>query len=202
MKSHISLNTSSDLSLPRAASAGAGRSREEVRLRARSERWRRAKAFLGYAAVQVVVLVFAALIALTLHGPWARGARAHAATLPMPPTAPLPELLAPVSTSRLPEQPAPVSTAPLPELLTPAGLDRLREETIMGDPGAGRELVAMLLERYERAGDTDDLFEAVQWMDRGWASGDYQQSGLASRVFERHCGHKVLRWHWLCDRGE
>ena len=84
----------------------------------------------------------------------------------------------------------------------PVALDVLREDTSMGDPRAALTLVGALLDRYEGAGNTDDLYEAVQWMDRGWAGGHYQQSGLATRVFERHCEIGAMRWHWLCDRGE
>jgi hypothetical protein len=86
--------------------------------------------------------------------------------------------------------------------LPPFDLDNLRNDATIGDLEAGRLLIAQLLDRYERAGNTDDLFEAVQWMDRGWGAGYYQQSGLAARIFEHHCTHKVLRWHWLCDVGE
>ncbi|MCM2253880.1 MAG: hypothetical protein NDJ19_16075, partial [Ramlibacter sp.] len=72
----------------------------------------------------------------------------------------------------------------------------------IGDLESGRVLVVQLLDQYDRAGDVNDLFEAVQWMDRQWPAGSFQQSGLATRVFERYCDHKVLRWHWLCDTGE
>jgi hypothetical protein len=64
------------------------------------------------------------------------------------------------------------------------------------------QLVSTLLDNYERSHDSDDLFEAMLWMERGWPSVLYQDSGISTRVFERHCDHKVLRWHWLCDRGE
>jgi hypothetical protein len=42
----------------------------------------------------------------------------------------------------------------------------------------------------------------VQWIDRAWRAGYYQRTGLPTRIFERHCAHKVLRWHWLCDGEE
>ena len=64
------------------------------------------------------------------------------------------------------------------------------------------QLVGALLDRYERLHDSDDLYEAMQWLDRGWPAIPYQDSLLATRVFDRHCDHKVLRWHWMCDRGE
>ena len=72
----------------------------------------------------------------------------------------------------------------------------------MGGSGASVQLVGALLDKYERSHDSDALFEAMLWIERGWSSGEYQGSGIATRIFERHCDHKVLRWHWLCDRGE
>lgn len=81
-------------------------------------------------------------------------------------------------------------------------LDVLREDSSMGDPQAAITLVAALLDRHENAGNVQDLIEAAQWMDRGWAEGHYQQSGLASRLFERHCDTEAISGHWLCDRGE
>lgn len=95
---------------------------------------------------------------------------------------------------------APASS--VPRIIDRSALDALRDQTIMGDLSAGIVLVGALLDNYERAYDSHDLLEAVQWMDRGWATGEYQQAGLASRVFLRHCNHKVLRWHSLCDHGE
>jgi hypothetical protein len=142
------------------------------------------KSLLGFAAIQAVALALAAMLALTLHGPWARGARTPTPVTPALETAPA-----------IPK-PAPA------QILGPSALDNLRVDTSIGDFDAGRLLVASLLDRYDGAGDMNDLFEAVQWIDRGWASGQYQQSGLATRIFERHCGQRVLRWHWLCDVGE
>ncbi|MDF2465121.1 MAG: hypothetical protein K0Q43_3356 [Ramlibacter sp.] len=84
----------------------------------------------------------------------------------------------------------------------PSELDLLRDNATLGDPIAGIALVSQLLDRFERNGRGDDLYEAVQWMDRGWADGHYQSSGLPTRVYERHCGYGALRWHWLCDGGE
>lgn len=96
--------------------------------------------------------------------------------------------------------PAPASS--LSRIIDRSALDALRDQAIMGDLPAGIVLVGALLDNYERAYDSHDLLEAVQWMDRRWATGEYQQAGLASRVFDRHCSHKVLRWHSLCDHGE
>jgi hypothetical protein len=97
----------------------------------------------------------------------------------------------------------PRSPAPIQRQLLPASeLDILRDGATLGDRTAGPLLVTQLLDNYERTRDTDNLFEALHWIDRGWSAGVYQDSGLASRVFERHCDHKVLRWHWLCSAGE
>lgn len=122
--------------------------------------------------VAMQVLVMAALLAPSLAG-----------SPPAGKTGPAPA----ASTSRMTDRSA---------------LDPLRSQATMGDGSAGIVLVGALLDNYERAYDSNDLLEAVQWMDRSWATGEYQQSGLASRVFERHCNHKVLRWHSLCDHGE
>lgn len=120
-------------------------------------------------------------------------------------------LAAMLSAKTQPESPAPsggaqqhaVAKAPMVQpVVPPSQLDFLRVAATIGDLEAGQLLVTQLLDQYERAGDTDDLFEAVQWIDREWGAGSYQQSGLATRVFERYCTHKVLRWHWLCDVGE
>lgn len=81
-------------------------------------------------------------------------------------------------------------------------LDSWRNEAVLGGTWAGVQLVSALLDKYERTHESDDLLEAVLWMERGWSFGEYQNSGIATRVFERHCDHKVLRWHWVCDRGE
>jgi hypothetical protein len=101
------------------------------------------------------------------------------------------------------------ATTPAPALLSvsagmrePSQLDLLRDSATLGDPIAGIALVSQLLDSFERTGRSDDLYEAVQWMDRGWADGYYQSSSLPTRVFERYCDYGALRWHWLCDLGE
>jgi hypothetical protein len=60
-----------------------------------SERWRLLKVFLAFAAVQALGL--AAILALTLHGPSARGARTPAPTTPAAPPVPTsPQILGPL----------------------------------------------------------------------------------------------------------
>ena len=89
-----------------------------------------------------------------------------------------------------------------PKVIEPSELDSWRDEALLGGSWAGVQLVTALLDNYERSNDSDNLFEALQWMERSWHTDQYQDSGIATRVFERHCDHKVVRWHWLCDRGE
>lgn len=113
---------------------------------------------------------------------------------------PMPELAEPPPAAR---SLAIAMAAPAEECAADAvALDVLREDTSMGDPQAALTLVAALLDRYERVGNSNDLSEAVQWIDRGWAEGHYQQSGLATRVYEQHCETDAMRWHWLCEHGE
>lgn len=84
----------------------------------------------------------------------------------------------------------------------PSELDVLRDNATLGDLIAGIALVRQLLDSFDRTGRGDDLYEAVQWMDRSWADGLYQSSGLPTRVFEQYCDYGALRWHWLCEAGE
>ncbi|MET0211325.1 MAG: hypothetical protein ABW220_19940 [Burkholderiaceae bacterium] len=83
-----------------------------------------------------------------------------------------------------------------------ATLDTLRSDAFIGDADASRRLSGELLDRYEREHREDDLFEAMMWLERDWNSPAYQSAGLTTRVFEHHCSHPVLRWHWLCQPGE
>ena len=83
-----------------------------------------------------------------------------------------------------------------------ATLDTLRSDAFIGDADASRRLSGELLNRYEREHHEDDLFEAMMWLERDWDSASYQAAGLTTRVVEHHCGHSVLRWHWLCQLGE
>lgn len=107
---------------------------------------------------------------------------------------------------------APVATAPAaaslagpPDDLTPHAGDsiaRLRVDAAMGSTDASAALAARLLDRFERDGRRDDLFEAVQWTARDWDETPYLRSGILQRVVQRHCDDAVLRWHWLCVGGE
>jgi hypothetical protein len=63
-------------------------------------------------------------------------------------------------------------------------------------------LSRQLLARYERVGESDDLYEAFQWISRDWSESSFQRDDIVQVALVRHCGHKVLRWHWLCVSGE
>lgn len=79
-------------------------------------------------------------------------------------------------------------------------LDVLRDQAASGDDISNHELTIALLNRYDLTSDSDDLYEAMVWLDRRWdASG---RAELAPRVFAQYCGQRVLRWHWLCVMGE
>ncbi|WP_256735195.1 hypothetical protein [Variovorax sp. dw_954] len=90
---------------------------------------------------------------------------------------------------------------PIPRVLAAQSrLDVLRNEAASGDELSNRELSIALLDRYEQTGDTDDLYEAVIWIDRRWEAAG--KAELIARVVAHHCGQRVLRWHWLCLPGE
>lgn len=90
-------------------------------------------------------------------------------------------------------------------------LDALRGQATLGDTRASLALVSTLLSRLEpsdaSAGNHDledarNLFEAIIWIDRDWDSPEYRATHLIEHLVARHCGHPVLRWHWLCNAGE
>lgn len=87
----------------------------------------------------------------------------------------------------------PVSTGPL---------DDLRQRAALGNTQAGVMLAGLLLDRAERGGGTEALFEAVLWIDRAWDTTEFLDSRLAARMMETHCAHPQLRHYWLCNMGE
>ncbi|VWX62079.1 hypothetical protein VARIO8X_60010 [Burkholderiales bacterium 8X] len=90
--------------------------------------------------------------------------------------------------------------APAPESVAafPSRLNELRSNAEMGDAISNALLVAVLLDRYERDGSANDLFEAVQWLEREWfLQGRIDDAGIG-RVYLLHCGHPVMAWHWFC----
>lgn len=88
--------------------------------------------------------------------------------------------------------------APLP--VDAARLNGLRNEAASGNELSNLELSRVLLDRYDQSGNTDDLYEALVWIDRHWDRGGGAE--LTGRVVANYCGQRVVRWHWLCDPGE
>lgn len=78
--------------------------------------------------------------------------------------------------------------------------DALRNEAASGDDRSNVELTVALLDRYDLAGDSDDLYEALEWMDRRWDVSDHVE--LVGRVLTQYCGQRVAKWHRLCALGE
>jgi len=76
----------------------------------------------------------------------------------------------------------------------------LRREAASGDERSNLELTAALLDRYDIAGESDDLYEALEWMDRRWDVSDHTE--LVRRVVANYCGQRVAQWHRLCVSGE
>lgn len=79
-------------------------------------------------------------------------------------------------------------------------LDLLRNEAAIGDEFSNWELTNALLDRYDLSGDSDELYEAMVWVDRRWDTSG--RAELAARVVTRYCGQRVMQWHWLCSLGE
>lgn len=78
--------------------------------------------------------------------------------------------------------------------------DTLRREAASGDERSNLELSSALLDRYDLNGNSDDLYEALEWIDRRWdASGNAE---LAGRVVAHYCAQRVAKWHRLCVLGE
>jgi len=78
--------------------------------------------------------------------------------------------------------------------------DTLRNEAASGDERSNRELTTALLDRYDQTGNSDDLYEAMIWVDKRWDNSG--KAELAARVTAQYCGQRVVRWHWLCAFNE
>lgn len=78
--------------------------------------------------------------------------------------------------------------------------DSLRNEAASGDERSNLELSNALMDRYDLAGDSNDLYEALEWVDRRWDVSDHTE--LVSRIVARYCSHRVVKWHRLCVLGE
>ncbi|MDM0031494.1 hypothetical protein QTI33_04990 [Variovorax sp. J22P271] len=95
----------------------------------------------------------------------------------------------------------PVDTRGVPSAAPDAPrFDALRREAASGDERSNLELTAALLDRYDVAGESDDLYEALEWMDRRWDVSD--RTELVGRVVANYCGQRVVQWHRLCVLGE
>jgi hypothetical protein len=99
-----------------------------------------------------------------------------------------------------PRKPARAPATP-PFILTGLSrLDLLRNEAASGDELSNRDLSNALLDRYDLRGDPDDLYEAMDRVDRRLdVSGN---ADLSARIVAYYCGHRVVRWHWFCLPGE
>jgi hypothetical protein len=75
-------------------------------------------------------------------------------------------------------------------------MESLRGAAARGDQGANLELSIALLDRYDLAGDVDDLYEAMEWIDRRWDLSRHAE--LVQRVVQQYCVQRVVRWHRLC----
>lgn len=83
---------------------------------------------------------------------------------------------------------------------TEARLDSLRNEAASGDERSNLELSTTLMDRYDQTGDSNDLYEALEWIDRRWDVSDHEE--LAGRIVANYCSHRVVKWHRLCVLGE
>jgi hypothetical protein len=76
----------------------------------------------------------------------------------------------------------------------------LRREAASGDERANLELSSALMDRFDVTGDSDDLYEALEWTDRRWDVSDHAEQ--VGRIVAQYCGHRVVQWHRLCVLGE
>lgn len=90
-------------------------------------------------------------------------------------------------------QPA-ASTAASPQL------DSLRGEAAAGSAFSTRLLGFALMERFDKTGNRDDLYESLVWVDRGWEH--FEDIELTARFAKGYCDQRVVQWHWICNAGE
>ena len=84
----------------------------------------------------------------------------------------------------------------------PEGLDPLRVDALQGSVDASVQLAQLLLDRFDRTGEQDNLYEAFQWIARDWDQVEFLRGDVIQRAVVDHCDGPVLRWHWLCVAGE
>jgi hypothetical protein len=79
--------------------------------------------------------------------------------------------------------------------------DRLRRGASGGDELSNDMLSNALLDRYDALGDTDDLYEALVWIDRRWNT--FGNAPVVARAMaNNYCSQRVVRWHSFCILGE
>jgi hypothetical protein len=78
--------------------------------------------------------------------------------------------------------------------------DSLRRQAASGDERSNLELSSALMDRYDIAGDSNDLFEALEWVDRRWDVSEHTEQ--VGRIVAHYCSHRVVKWHRLCVSGE
>src|SRR5437868_2277185 len=83
---------------------------------------------------------------------------------------------------------------------TDSRLDSLRNEAASGDERSNLELSSALMDRYDLAGDSNDLYEALEWVDRRWDVSDHAE--LVSRIVAQYCSHRVGKRDRVCWLGE
>lgn len=102
-----------------------------------------------------------------------------------------------------------VSMNQLPATSNPLPIDRvpdlalLRNEAVEGVRSSIWQLAVALMDQYDRAGDSDDLQEALDWVDKGWQQ--FGDAGLVGRVLSRYCDQGVIRGRHgrqYCELGE
>ena len=82
-----------------------------------------------------------------------------------------------------------------------ADFDRLRTGADSGDELSNDILSNALLDRYDALGETDDLYEALVWIDRRLNT--FGTGPVIARVMAKnYCSQRVVRWHSFCLLGE
>lgn len=79
-------------------------------------------------------------------------------------------------------------------------MNSLRNEAASGNELSNLELTNALLDRYDLTGNSDDLYEALEWVDRR-LDGSHDAE-LAGRSVERYCNQRVAQWHRICIQAE
>ena len=90
---------------------------------------------------------------------------------------------------------------PEPELATES-IESLRLAAAVGNVDAAIVVATRLVDRFERGGAVDDLYEATIWIDRYHGDETFAEAPLIARIQQRDCHQKVLRYHWLCEIGD